>query len=63
MARLRDIEKEYRVGFRHNPNQFYPNSFRVEGSEKRLLLVAVVKRHVGKNFRIVGVLKPRRRFR
>lgn len=59
--RLKDVEIEYRVGYRHNPKQFYGNSFRVENEGRRLVLVGVVKRHVGKRYRIVGILKPRRR--
>ncbi len=59
--KLSEIEEEYKVGYRHNPRHFYSNSFQVEEAGRRLLLVAVVKRHVGKNYRIVGVLKPRGR--
>lgn len=57
--KIQEIESEYRVGYVHNPKQFYPNSFKVEKVGKRLCVVAIVKRHVGKRFRIVGVLKPR----
>lgn len=48
---------EHRIGFRHNPDHFSPNTFRVERRNRRLVVVAKVKRHVGKNFTIVGVLK------
>lgn len=54
---LTEILRHYDVGFRHNPKQFYPNSFQVEQQQRRLVLVAVVKRHVGKNFRIVGIVR------
>ncbi len=55
--RYDQVLKSYRVGLRHNPKHFYANSFQIERQERRLVLVAVVKRHVGKRFRIVGVLK------
>lgn len=58
--RLDQVLKEYRLAPRHNPKHFYPNTFEVELVENRLVLVAVVKKHVGKRFRIVGILKPRR---
>jgi hypothetical protein len=58
--RLEALLKEYDVGFRHNPKQFYANSFRVENIDTKLVVVAVVKRYIGKNFRIVGVVKRRR---
>lgn len=58
--KLQEIERDYRVGFRHNPKHFYPNSFNVETEGRRLVLVAVVKRHLRKRIRIVGILKPRR---
>lgn len=57
--RLDEVQKYYRIAYRHNPKHFYPNSFQVESGERSLVLVAVVKRHVKKRFRIVGVLKPR----
>jgi hypothetical protein len=56
---LSEIEKNYDIGFRHNPSHFYPNSFQVEHQERRLVLVAVVKRHIKKRYRIVGVLKAK----
>lgn len=59
--RLNRILQDYDIGFRHNPKQFYPNSFRVEMEERRLVLVAVAKKHLGKRFRIVGVVKERRK--
>jgi hypothetical protein len=62
MAKLREIEyeyKDYRVGLRHSPDDFYPNSFHVETEGRRLIIVAVAKKHIRKKFRIVGVLKPR----
>lgn len=58
--RLYQILGDYRLAQRHNPKHFYPNSFDIEILENRLVLVGVVKRHVGKRFRIVGILKPRR---
>jgi hypothetical protein len=58
--KLNRLLQEYEVSFRHNPKQFYNGSFRVEMEEKRLIVVAVVKRHIGKNFRIVGIVKRRR---
>lgn len=57
MAHLSEILRHYEVGFRHSPKHFYPNSFQVEMEQRRLVLVARVKRHVGKNFRIVGVVR------
>lgn len=57
---LTEILRHYEVGYRHNPKQFYPNSFEVECVQRRLVLVAQVKRHVRKNFRVVGILKVRR---
>lgn len=57
---LSEIIKDYEVGYRHNPKHFYPNSFRIEQQERRLVLVAVVKKHIGKNFKIVGILKEKR---
>lgn len=54
---LTEILRRYEVGFRHNPKHFLPNSFVVEREERRLVLVARVKRHVGKNFRIVGIIR------
>lgn len=61
MANLREIQRHYDISYRHNPKHFYGNSFAVEHTEKRLLLVAVVKRHVRKRFRVVGVLRPKSR--
>ena len=58
--RLSEITKEYRVGYRHNPSHFYSNSFQIEFQDRRLVLVAVVKRHIGKRFRVVGILKEKR---
>jgi hypothetical protein len=61
--RLDQLRKEYQdyvLALRHNPEHFYPSSFAVEQSDKHLVVVAVVKRHIRKNFRIVGVLKRRR---
>lgn len=58
--RLDQVLKEnpgYRLAARHDTGHFYPNSFEVEIVEKRLVVVAVVKRHINKRFRIVGVLK------
>ena len=57
---LSEILRNYDVGFRHSPRHFYPNSFQVEQQERRLVLVAKVKRHMRKNYRIVGVLKVKR---
>lgn len=48
----------YKVGLIHDPGQFYPKSFEIEEDGRRLLLVAVVKRHIKKRFRVVAVLKP-----
>lgn len=59
--RLHEVLRDYRLAQRHNPSHFYPNTFEIEIKDNRLILVAVVKRHVGKRFRIVGILKPRRR--
>lgn len=55
--RYDQIAKKYHVAKIHDPEQFYPNSFAIEPDGHRLLLVAVVKRHVKKRFRIVGILK------
>lgn len=55
--RLDQIEREYKIGFQHNPKHFYATSFRVEQEGKRLLLVAVVKKHIGKRLRVVGFLQ------
>lgn len=60
-VRLQRILQDYDIGFRHNPKQFYPNSFRVEMEERRLVLVAKVKRHIKKRFRVVGIVKERRK--
>lgn len=57
--RLDQILRDYRPGYIHNPDEFYPNSFRVETEGRRLVLVAVVKRHIKKRYRIVAVLKPK----
>ena len=57
--RLEQIQKQYRVGFRHNPDHFKSNSFEVEVHQSRLVLVAVVKKKIGKRFRIVGILKEK----
>jgi len=57
--RLDQIPKEYRLAVIHNPKQFYPNSFGIEGAGQRLLLVGRVKRHLKKGYRIVGILKRR----
>lgn len=57
--KLNEIQHHYKVGFRHNPKHFLPGTFEVEVVGKRLMLVAVVKRHIGKRLRIVGVLKVR----
>lgn len=60
--KLRDIEnryEEYRVALRHNPDDFYPNTFDVETEGQRLVLVAVAKKHIRKRYRIVGILKPK----
>lgn len=57
--KLTEIEANYKVGYRHSPKHFLPGTFQVEREGKRLVLVAIVKRHVGKRFRIVGVLKVR----
>lgn len=58
---LSQIEKDFELGLRHNPEHFYPKSFKIEYEGERLLLVGVAKRHIGKRFRIVAVLKPRAR--
>lgn len=52
------IYSECRLAQCHNPEHFYPNSFDVQMQDGRLVVVAVPKRRVKKNFRIVGVLKP-----
>lgn len=57
--RLDQVLKAYHVGYRHSPDHFYPGSFEVESDGKRLILVAVVKRHIKKRYRIVGVLRPK----
>lgn len=57
--KLEDATDGYHVGYRHNPKQFYPNSFQVEYCDGKLVLVGRVKRHIGKKFRIVGILKRR----
>lgn len=56
---LAEIQAKYRLAKRHNPDDFYPNTFRVETEGSRLVLVGVVKRHLKKRYRIVGILKPR----
>lgn len=58
--RLADLERDYHVGFRHNPKQFYPNSFRIEVEGRRLILIGAPKRHLHKRFRVVAILKPRK---
>jgi hypothetical protein len=58
--RVKQIAEQYHISYRHNPKQFVRNSFQVETEGDRLVLVAVVKRHIKKRFRIVGILKPRR---
>lgn len=57
---LHEVLREYRLAQRHNPGHFYPRSFNVEKIDNRLVLVGVTKRHIGKRFRVVGILKPRR---
>lgn len=59
--KLREVLRDYRLAPRHNPKHFQSDSFQVEIMDSRLVLVAVVKRNVRKNYRIVGILKPRRR--
>lgn len=54
---LKELLHHYEVGFRHNPKQFYGNTFEVEPQENRLVVVAVAKKHIKKKFRIVGVVK------
>jgi len=58
---LSEIERDYVITYQHNPSHFYPNSFKVEQIERRLVLVAVVKKHIGKNFKVVGFLKEKTR--
>jgi hypothetical protein len=58
---LQELQRMYKIGFRHNPKHFYGNSFRVEPEENRLVVVGTVKRHVRKRFRIVGVVKEVRK--
>lgn len=57
---FKEIERDYVVGLRHNPDEFYPNSFRVEAEGRRLVVVGVVKRHIKKHYRIVGIIKRNR---
>ena len=54
---LKELMHHYDIGFRHNPKQFYGNSFQVERHEKQLVVVGVAKKHLKKRFRIVGVVK------
>lgn len=49
-----------RYGLRHNPKDFYPNSFNVETEGRRLVVVGIAKRHIRKRFRIVAVIKRAR---
>lgn len=55
--KLRDVCERYHIGYRHNPKQFQDGTFDVVAEGGRLVLVALVKRKVRKNFRIVGVIK------
>lgn len=57
--KLKDIQAKYKIGLRHNPDHFYPNTFEIETEGRRLILVAVAKKHIQKRLRIVGILKPR----
>lgn len=60
--KLREIQfeySEYRLALRHNPDDFYPNTFGVEIEGPRLILVAVPKKHKRKRYRVVGILKPK----
>jgi hypothetical protein len=57
--KLVEVEKHYRVCYRHNPKHFFPNSFGVVGMNGRIYLVARVKPKVKKRFWIVAVLKER----
>lgn len=56
--RLAQALRGYRPGWRHNPDHFYPNSFEVGEEGGRLVLYGRAKRHIGKNFHIVAILKP-----
>lgn len=58
--RLYEVLRDYRLAPRHNTKHFYPNSFNVEIQDRRLVLVGIVKRHIKKRYRIVGILKPRK---
>lgn len=61
VAKLKDIEEEWELGYRHSPKHFYPNSFSLEGGPGRLYVVGITKRHIKKNYRIVAVVKRRAR--
>jgi hypothetical protein len=52
---------EYRAAYRHSPKQFYPSRFQIKFEGGRYVIVGVPKQHIGKRYRIVGVLKKRRR--
>lgn len=56
--KLQDACQGFRLCKRHNPKHFYPNSFRVESANGRTVLVGRPKKHLRKNYRIVGILKP-----
>lgn len=47
----------WRIGYRHNPDHFYPNSFKVIRHDGRFAIRGKAMPHVGKNFKIVGILK------
>lgn len=58
--RLDQIERDWNPRFIHNPKHFYPNSFEIEVTGPRVILVGRVKRHLRKGYRKVAVLKKRR---
>lgn len=57
--KLNQVLAKYEASYRHNPDQFYPDSFNVETEGKQLVLVGVAKRHIRKRFRVVAILRPR----
>lgn len=60
LAKLQRHYTGYRLATRHNPKHFYPNSFEVQRVGGRLMVVGRVKKHLNKNFQVVGFLKPER---
>lgn len=58
---LKQIEKLYSISFIHNPKHFFGNSFEVQEIDGRKVLTgkARLSRNNNKNFKFVGILKPK----